>query len=160
MAAKLKSISLVVAALIALVAARPVVSEERLEWIGWSGEGAASLVYGIANSDHVILSLACQEGGGPVMLVYPHEPKGAEDGAFYSLDLRSGDRNLTISTKGVRLEMDDLFILEGELQRKEDLVGLLNGGETLTVVVGQDVTELPLAGASVAGSAFLEVCGR
>lgn len=160
MATNLKAISLVAAALIALVPGRPAVSEERLEWIGWSGEGGASLVYGIANSDHVILSLACQQGGGPVTLVYPHEPKGAEDGAFYSLDLRSGDRNLTIRTTGVRLEMDDLFILEGELQRKVDLVGLLNGGETLTVAFGQDVTQLPLAGASVAGSAFLELCGR
>lgn len=160
MAVKLKSISLLMAALTTLLPAGPVVSEEKLEWIGWSGEGAASLVYGIANSDHVILSLACQQGGEPVTLVYPHEPMGAEDGAFYSLELRAGDRNLTIRMKGVRLEMDDLFILEGELQRKADLLGLLNSGETLTVVVGQDVTELPLAGASVAGAAFLGACGR
>jgi len=160
MAAKSRVISLIAAALISLLPRAAASSEEQLEWIGWSDEAAASLVYGIADSDHVIFSLACQQRAGPVTLVYPHEPKGAKDGAFYSLELRAGDHRLAIRTKGVRIEMDDLFILEGEVQRKADLQRLLGEGETLSVTVGQDVTELPLAGAADAGAVFLENCGR
>lgn len=160
MAAKLKAISLIVAALFSLLPGAAASSEEQFEWIGWSDDEAASLVYGIANSDHVLISLACQNRAGPVTLVYPQEPKGAKDGAFYSLELRASDHVLTIRTKGVRLEMDDLFILEGEIPRKADLLALLSSGQKLTVAVGKDVTDLPLAGAAVAGSALLDICGR
>ncbi|RKE85944.1 hypothetical protein [Rhizobium sp. AG855] len=151
-------------ALLALAGALATVTfaaaEENLAWHGWSAEGAAQLVYGVAESDHVLLSFACEQSGSPIRVVYPHEPKPARDGAAYDVTLKAGKQIMRLKTTGTRLEMDDLFILEGELPKGADLVGLLTGGKTLVVSVGKDVTELPLKDAAVAGSALFEICGR
>lgn len=149
-----------VAALVGLTSLKAVWADEKLSWLGWSGEGAASLAYGLAESDHVLLSLACEKAGTPIRLVYPHEPAQPVDGGTYELTLKTEKQALSLKTTGTRLEMDDLFILEGELPKGTDLVALLTAGKTLTVAVDQDVTELPLDGAASAGSALFEICGR
>lgn len=159
MASRRYSTSSLLLILAGLGIAQPAFAEEKLDWHGWSGDGAASLVYGMAESDHVLLSLACEQGG-PIRIVYPYEPIPARDGGAYDLMLKAGKLVAAIKTTGTRLEMDDLFILEGELPKGTNLVGLLTGGKSLVVAVGPDVTELPLAGAAIAGSALFEICGR
>jgi hypothetical protein len=159
MASRMFSISAILVALCGAAIAQPALAEEKLDWHGWSGEGSASLVYGVAESDHVLLSLSC-EPGGPISIVYPYEPNPAEDGGAYELTLKAGKLAAAVKTTGTRLEMDDLFILEGDLPKGTNLVGLLTGGKSLAVAVGPDVTELPLAGAAIAGSALFEICGR
>ena len=144
----------------ALVTATLVSAEETLDWHGWSADGSAQLVYGIAESDHVLLSFSCEQSGAPIRIVYPYEPKPARDGGAYDVTLKAGKQTLALRTTGTRLDMDDLFILEGALQKGADLVSLLTGGETLVMSVGKDVTELPLKGAATAGSALFEICGR
>jgi len=145
-------------AIVLMSAHRPSDAEEELTWIGWVGEGAASLAYGLAESDYVLLSLACEKAGGPVLVYFPHEPEGAKDGASYRLILETGGRAATIETTGRRMEMDDLFILEGELQSGEELKALLGGTGTMKISIGEDVTELPLAASSEAVGEFLAVC--
>lgn len=145
-------------ALVLMSAHRPSAAEEELTWIGWVGEGAASLAYGLAESDYVLLSLACEKPGGPVLVYFPHEPEGARDGARYQLILETGSRAATIETTGRRMEMDDLFILEGELQSGEELKALLGGTESLKISVAEHVTELPLATVGEAAREFLAVC--
>lgn len=141
--------------------ASTLMAAEELAWHGWSGEGAASLVYGVAESDHVILSFSCEEKGGPIQLVYSHEPKAARPDAAYDLVLTAGKSALHIETTGLRLEMDDLFILEGELAAggEWDLLELLQAGDTLSVTVEGDVTDLPLAGAEASAAKLVETCG-
>ena len=139
---------------------QPAGAEEKLDWHGWSAEGSAQLVYGVAESDHVLLSFACERSGSPIGVVYPFEPKPALDGGAYDLTLKAGKQSHSVKATGTRLELDDLFILEGELPKGASLVSLLTSGDTLTVSVGKDVTEIPLAGAATAGSALFEICGR
>lgn len=160
MASRSVCTSVILASFLGLAAGASASAEEKLDWHGWSGEGSASLVYGVAESDYVLVSLSCEKAGSPIRLVYPYEPKQPTDGGTYDLTLKAGKETVSLSTTGTRLEMDDLFILEGELPKGTNLVGLLTGGETLTVGVGQDVTVLPLAGAATAGSALFEICGR
>lgn len=159
MASRSLSMSVILATLAGFSAAPPASGEENLAWHGWSGEGAASLVYGVAESDHVLLSLSCEQGS-PIRLVYPYEPKTARDGGTYDLTLKVGKQVLSMKTTGARLDMDDLFILEGDLPKGTNLVSLLTGGKTLTVGVNHDVSDLPLVGAATAASALLEICGR
>jgi hypothetical protein len=135
-------------------------AEEKLAWHGWSGDGAAQLVYGVAESDHVLLSFACEQTGSPISLVYPYEPEQPKDGGLYDLTLKAGKQSLSLKTTGTRLEMDDLFILEADMPAGANIVGLLTAGKTLSVTVGKDLTELPLQGAATAGSALFEICGR
>ncbi|MDH4441736.1 MAG: hypothetical protein QE284_15280 [Rhizobium sp.] len=159
MALRSLNTSTVLGALVCLVLAPPASAQEKLEWLGWSGEGAASLVYGVAESDHVLLSLSCDQGS-PIRLVYPYEPKHVRDDGAYDLTLQVGKQTLSMKTTGTRLEMDDLFILEGDLPKGTNLVSLLTGGKILTVGVDKDLSELPLEGAAQAASALLEICGR
>lgn len=159
MTARSLSTYVLLGALVALASGPSASAQEKLEWLGWSGEGAASLVYGVAESDHVLLSLSCEQGS-PIRLVYPYEPRQARDGGAYDLTLKVGKQTLSMETTGTRLEMDDLFILEGDLPKGTSLVGLLTGGDILTVGVDKDVSELPLGGAATAASALLEICGR
>ncbi|THV16617.1 hypothetical protein [Rhizobium rhizophilum] len=154
---RLSSLS-ALSAFVLLAAPLPSFAEEELTWHAWSGEGAASLVYGMAESDYVLLSLACESADGPVMLFFPYEPAGAQDGSAYRLTLENGSQALTTETTGSRMEMDDLFMLEGRLPRGEELKGLLGGTGVLKVSVGKDVTELPLASAGNAAREFLAVC--
>ncbi len=145
-------------AIVLVSAHRPSAAEEKLTWIGWVGEGAASLAYGLAESDYVLLSLACEKPGGPVLVYFPHEPEGAKDGAAYRLTLETDTRSTTIETTGKRMEMDDLFILEGELLSGEELKALLRSTGTMKISIGKDVTELPLSGSGEAAREFLAVC--
>jgi hypothetical protein len=135
-------------------------AEETLAWHGWSAEGSAQLLYGVAESDHVLLSFSCEKTGAPIRVVYPYEPKSARDGGAYEVTLTAGTKSLALNATGTRLEMDDLFILEGELPKGGDLVSLLTGGKTLSVSVDKDVTDIPLDDAAAAGSALFEICGR
>ncbi|KQW31514.1 hypothetical protein ASE36_04535 [Rhizobium sp. Root274] len=153
-------LSFSVAALGSLISTWPASGEEKLAWHGWSGDGAAQLVYGVAESDHVLLSFACEQSGSPIHLVYPYEPKQPKDGALYDVTLKAGKQTISVKSTGTRLEMDDLFILEADLPAGANLLGLLTASKRLTVAVGKDVTELPLEGAAIAGSALFEICGR
>lgn len=145
-------------AMMLIAAPLPSGAEEDLGWHSWTGEGAASLVYGMAESDYVLLSLSCESPEGPVLIFFPHEPESAKDGASYRLTLEAGTRAVTIETTGRRMEMDDLFILEGQLPKGAALKGLLGGAGMLKASVGKDVTELPLATAGKAALEFLAVC--
>lgn len=160
MAFRSLSTSVILAALFGIATVPGASAEEKLDWHGWSGEGSASLVYGMAESDYVLVSLSCEQAGSPIRLVYPYEPKQPKDGGTYDLTLKAGKETVSLKTTGIRLEMDDLFILEGELPKGTNLVGILTGGKTLTVEVDTVVTELPLEGAATAGSALFEICGR
>ncbi|MGL3606065.1 hypothetical protein ACSV9I_06100 [Rhizobium sp. G187] len=134
---------------------------EELAWHGWSGEGVASLVYGVAESDHVVLSFSCEGKNGPINVVYSHEPKSAKPDQAYDLTLTAGKAVRIIETTGFRLEMDDLFILEGALAAggERDLGELLSAADTLSISVEGDVTELPLAGAKEAAQKLIDTCG-
>lgn len=136
----------------------PLRAEEDLDWQAWSGEGAAQLVYGVAESDFVLLSFACDSAQGPIVVTFPYEPNGAREGASYQLVLEAGSRTLTVETVGTRLQMDDLFILEGKLARGADLQGLLGQGGMLKVRFGTDVTELPLKSAQKPSKNFFATC--
>ncbi|TPP10092.1 hypothetical protein [Rhizobium glycinendophyticum] len=153
-------LSFSVATLWGLVSTWPVLAEEKLAWHGWSGDGAAQLVYGVAESDHVLLSFACEQTGSPIRFVYPYEPEQPKNGGLYDVTLKAGKQTLSLKTTGTRLEMDDLFILEADMPAGANLVALLTAGKTLSLTVGKDLTEVPLQGAATAGSALFEICGR
>jgi len=136
----------------------PAAAEENLSWGGWSSDGSASLFYGLAESDHVLLSLACESRDSPILLAVPYESADAKDGAAYPLTLSVGSDALTVDTTGSRMEMDDLFILVGELPNGSDIKSLLTGTGMLKVAIGTEVTELPLDSIGKAAQEFLAVC--
>jgi len=124
-------------------------------WIGT----AVGLLYGTPDSDDLLLGFACfEEGDGPVLAVaLAHEPVFLADGEAATLELRSAGGALALAGEGMRLLLDDLFLIEARLVEPEArreagaaLAALLTAGGTLSVLVEDGEVELPLDGLAAA----------
>ncbi len=145
------------AALFCLVAGTAQAAEN-LGWHGGKGEHGASLFYGIPQSGHAPLSFSCAPGSDALAFVFPFEPAGAAEGVEVEVLLQAGDIEVPIATTGTRLEMDDLFILEGRTVLDARLADLITSRGTLIVFVEDGAEEFPLDGAREAAAALIETC--
>lgn len=133
-------------------------AEENPGWHGEKGERGASLFYGIPQSGHAPVSFSCPQGGGDLVFAFAFEPVNAADGAEVEVLLQAGDIEVPISTTGTRIEMDDLFILEGRTALDARLVDLITSRGTLHVFVEDGAEEFSLDGAREAAAALIETC--
>jgi len=145
------------AALLALTPARPgpAAAAEGRVWIGT----AVGLLYGTPDSDDLLLGVACfEEGDGPVLAVaLAHEPVFLADGEAATLEMHSAGGALALPGEGMRLLLDDLFLIEARVVEPEArretgaaLAALLTAGGTLSVLVEDGEVALPLDGLAAA----------
>ena len=130
---------------------------------GWHGneyDGMATLFYGVPQSDHVELALSCQAGSSAANFVFAFAPIQAVDGVQVQVTLEAGDISLPIQTTGALMQMDDLFLLEGEVAVDARLIDLLGSPGVLSVFVEDGAAEYPLEGALDAAAALIEACGQ
>ncbi|KRA44662.1 hypothetical protein ASD80_05840 [Devosia sp. Root635] len=130
---------------------------------GWHGsvyDGMATLFYGIPQSDHAEISLACQAGSDTATFVFAFAPIAAVDGVQVQVTLEAGNVSLPIQTTGALMQMDDLFLLEGEVAVDTRLIDLLGSDGMLSVFVEDGAAEYPLDGARQAAAALIETCGQ
>lgn len=152
------SVLLRVVALFCLVATTAP-AEENLGWHFVTAEQGGTLFYGIPQSGHAPLSFSCAEGDRELAFVFAFEPINAVDGVEVVVLLEANDISIPIPTIGTRLEMDDLFVLEGRTSPDARLLDLFGPGDVLSVFVEDGAEEYPLAGAREAAAALLESCG-
>lgn len=145
-------------ALLLLLPLAAAAAQEDLGWHGLAHEDSAMLFYGIAQSDQVELGFSCQARSNLVSFVYAFAPIEAVDGVAVQVLLQAGDIEVPIHTTGVRLEMDELFLLEGETALDARLIDLLSSRGTLLVFVEDGAAEYPLDGAREAAAALIETC--
>ncbi len=131
---------------------------EQTTWFGTRSEDGASLIYGTPNSGYGKIALSCVAGQDDLSFVYEHEPVGAKDGLKVEVLLSAADLEVAIPTTGTRLEMDDVFILEGQTKLDNRLRDLLTSAGSLTVTIQDGAAEYPLDGAASAARDLLEVC--
>ena len=146
-----------VAALCCLVS-MAATAEERLGWHGKKGEGGASLFYGIPQTGYAPVSFSCAQGSDELVFALTFEPIGAAGDAKIEVLLQAGGIEVPIVTTGTRLEIDDLFILEGRTVLDARLTDLIAARGTLHVFVGDGAEEFPLDGAKEAAAALIETC--
>jgi hypothetical protein len=130
---------------------------------GWHGneyDGMATLFYGVPQSDHVEIALSCQAGSNAANFVFAFAPIQAVDGVQVQVTLEAGDIALPIQTTGALMQMDDLFLLEGEVTVDARLIDLLGSPGKLSVFVEDGAAEYPLEGALDAAAALIEACGQ
>lgn len=140
-------------------AAAPAVAND-MEWIGYESEGEASLLYGVPESGIVDITMNCRRGSTRVEFTYAFEPPNAKVGMKATVELSAGGQKLQIAAKGDRWEMDDLFVLEGVTELDAKLIAMISAKGNLTVTVGSDRTNYPLAGAKKAAGDVLKTCRK
>jgi hypothetical protein len=150
----------VVLRLAALLCCLPAMAaaEENLGWHGGKAEQGAVLFYGIPQSGYAPISFACPEGRSELVFVFAFAPIEAVDGVQVEVLLQAGDIEVPIATTGMRIEMDDSFILEGRTVLDARLADLLTSRGTLHVFVEDGAEEFPLDGAREAAAALIETC--
>ncbi|MBX3580919.1 MAG: hypothetical protein KF810_03355 [Rhizobiaceae bacterium] len=127
-------------------------------WIGDTYEEGASLIYGTPDTGDIALSFSCARGSGKVAFSYIFEPINPTEGARVEVTLEAGDIIMPVQTTGTRLEMDDIFVLEGQIPFDAQLVDLLTSQGALEVFVEDGSEEIPLEGARQAGRKLFETC--
>lgn len=143
------------ALLVALVA--PAHAQERI-WIGSAHDDGASLVYGTPESGDLALSFDCAKGSDALAFSYAFEPVNATDGVKVEVTLQAGDIIVPIETIGARLEMDDLFVLEGQTKLDNRFVDLITSSGILQIFVEDGSEEIPLDGAREAAESLTRTC--
>jgi hypothetical protein len=150
-----------VAAFLAAAAPLPAAASG-YQWIGQITEDGAALGYAIPNSDGIKLDFHCDRKTRKIVVNYDHEPKAAKDGASFEMQLsvRGRDSGVTVSipARGRRLELDDVYALQGETRMSPGLRRLLSEGGTLLVKVNGSVEEIPLKGIGTAKKQLLAAC--
>ncbi len=133
---------------------------QEMRWIGDSYEEGASLIYGIPESDAALLAFHCDRDSRIVAVSLEYEPVDAEDGVEVDVELAllGGSPRVLIRTGGIRLEVDDKFVLEGETELTDTLQQLLASDGTLLVTVEDGAQEIPLAGAREAARHLFAAC--
>lgn len=131
-----------------------------MEWIGQSYEEGASLLYGVPESGIVDITLSCEKGSDRLSFIYAYEPPNAKVGMKLDVHLTAGGKTLTIATTGDRLEMDDLFVLEGSTRLDSILISMILAKGEMIIKVGTDSDRYPLAGAKKAAADILKTCRR
>lgn len=131
------------------------------EDIGWHGNAdiyGATLFYGIPNSGHAPISFSCEHRSDRLTFVYEFGTTGPAGGTEVEVLLEAGDIAVPIATTATRLDMDDLFILEGETVLDDRLTDLITSRGTLLVFVEDGSEEYPLDGAREAAVDLIENC--
>ncbi len=139
------------------ILAPAVYATEDLQWFGSADGYGASLIYGVPQSGYAPIAFQCQDSG-EIGFVFEFEPINPADGITILVTLEAGGISIPIETRGSRLEMDDLFILEGKYVPGDDLSKLLAASDYLSVFVEDGAEEYPLDGALEAARALFETC--
>lgn len=143
---------------LAAIELHPRAQAEQVTWFGSRNEDGASLAYGTPSSGYGKIVFSCQAGQDELMFTYEHEPINAVDGAEVDAVLAAGDVEIAIPTTGTRLEIDDVYLLEGQAKLDDALRKLLTAGGNLTITVEDGAAEYPLEGAAEAAKHLLQVC--
>lgn len=131
-------------------------------WIGQITEDGAALSYAIPESDAIKLDFHCDRKTKKIVVNYAHEPKGAKDGMRLAVRLsvrgQKGDGGIEIPMKGERLELDDTFLLQGEIPMSLRLRQILASEGVLLLATNGYTEEIALKGISQAARQLRSSC--
>lgn len=143
-----------------LLFAPSVASADEVKWFVLPGETeGAVLIYGTPDSGYAPLSFRCDGKGGALDVVIEHEPINAVNGVKVEAFFSAGDIEIAMATTGTRLDMDDLFILEGQTPLDKRFQDMITSSGQLIMTIEDGAEEYPLDGARDAASEFFKLCG-
>lgn len=137
----------------------PAFAQDALVWIdGTTAEGGGTLIYGLPDSDHVVLSLHCDPTSFALTIDFTPEQALAPVDAVVTLALTSNGGKVVLPAARVYLEMLDGEMVEATVEQLDAaLVAILTTGEELAVNAGGETMLLPIPGEDIS-TPFLAAC--
>ncbi len=149
----------VAAALAVILSTAPALAQDDLTWIdGTTAEGGGALIYGLPESDHVILSLRCDPATFVLTIAFTPDADLPPATSGVTLALTSDGGKVLLPAERIYLEMLDAEMVEATLdQFDQALVDILTTGAELAVGTGGTTMLLPIPDEGVR-TPFLTAC--
>ena len=132
--------------------------EEEPRWFGSSDGRSTMLLYGVPDSDYVMLHFSCTVGKPVVSVYVQDEESGAEEGAAMQVRLSAGGNQVAFSEKAISNEDSGGKDVMAGLPLDDALRRILTAAGTLEIVVDGHVQRYPLEGAAEPAAAMLAAC--
>ncbi|MGE0502710.1 MAG: hypothetical protein AB7I79_18460 [Rhizobiaceae bacterium] len=144
---------------LALLLAQPVSAAE-MTWFGGGDELNAELRYGTADKSDTPISFYCTPHVKIVYVDYDFKPANATEAMEIDFTLSAGGIDIEVGAIGYGIEMDDGFVLEGQILFDQKFLDFIASDGVITATAEGKTEEFPLAGAKEVSGPLLETCGR
>ena len=145
--------------LLATLPAAAMAQERAPEWMLSVHEDDLTLGWGTPETDHVEVVFHCIRGSDVVDFTYFATMPDAPDRLATRVVISGDAGDHAVAVIGTRLELDDLFVLEGGLNFDETLSAILLEDGSFTVSVeGEPDRTYSTAGAEKAFETIIEAC--
>ena len=132
--------------------------DEKPRWFGSAYDDVATLVYGVPDSDYVILSFSCRRGASVVKLDLQDEQADAEEGDLVRASLATNGIHVEFSDKATMNQDSGGIELHADLPLDEALRRVLTSGDEVTVTVGGQTQRYAMEAAAEPAAAMFAVC--
>lgn len=149
----------VAAALAVVLSTAPALAQDGLTWIdATTAEGGGALIYGLPESDHVVLSLRCDPTTFALTIDFTPDDDLPPPASAVTLALTSDGGKVVLPAERVYLEMLDAEMVEATVERLDQaLVDILTTGAELAVGADGTIMLLPIPDEDVR-TPFLAAC--
>jgi hypothetical protein len=126
----------------------------------WNSDlGAATLTYGVPQTDDIDFQARCTPHGGKVVVWLGNTVEWLKAGGYVVLSLGDGAHSGLYVARGVLNEEAGANMPEVEIPADDPLFSWMASGKTLLINIGRDLAySVPLAGAARPVRAFATVC--
>ncbi|MFG1478634.1 hypothetical protein V5F53_08175 [Xanthobacter sp. V4C-4] len=135
----------------------PAAAQQKMTWHTQETEDSAALVFGVPETDEVLLFFVCKPGSDAVTAQSQIGSKGLEREAAATLTLAAGSVKKTLKGKAVGNEENTNVDVEAPA-RIADVKALAKGGATLSVEVKGAKQKVSLSGVGEALAKFEAAC--
>lgn len=132
--------------------------EEQPRWFGSTDDRSTMLLYGVPDSDYVMLYFSCTVGK-PVISVYVQDEESrVEEGAAMQVRLSAGGERVEFSDKAIPNEDSGGKDVRGALLLDDTLRSILTAKGTLEIVVDGHTQRYEMDGAAEPAAAMIAAC--
>jgi hypothetical protein len=132
--------------------------EEKPRWFGSTDGRSTMLLYGVPDSDYVMLYFSCTVGKPVVSVYVQDEESSAEEGAAMQVRLSAAGEKVEFSEKAIPNEDSGGKDVEASLPLDDTLRRILTGGDPLEIVVDGHTQRYEMDGAAEPAAAMIATC--
>lgn len=128
-------------------------------WYSYVADGEAALVYGVPESDYILLTFLCAVGE-PIIKVYVQDEQSqAKAGDLLKVSITAGGERIVFSEKALANEDSGGKDVEGRLPLNTTLRQILTAEGQLEVVIDGHVQHYDMKGSAKPVATLLGACG-
>ena len=132
--------------------------EEKPHWFGAAYDNKTLLIYGVPDSDYVMLSFSCTIGKPVVNVNVQDEESSAEEGAAMHVRLSAGGEKIAFSERARPNQDSGGADVKGHLPLDDTLRRILTAKGTLEIIVDGHTQRYDMKGAAEPVAAMIAAC--